>query len=525
MGLTEFDKNLFYHVALLISILISIVLTLSFFYGPNPMNADSYTYVDYAHLVETRGFKELGGIMEVRYLLLGSIALFFRLFGMSALSSVMFEILCVAGTLISLYEIGTLLHGKRAGVLAAFLYSFFPLSILQAASIGDNVPMAFFASLSILFSILAVKKRLKIYYLLSGLVPVMGFLITPEEILIIIPVGILLLYDAFEEMMKRKLETAVRNLSFFFLGIAISLLIMALMGYALSGDFFHVYKVNSDWYTNYYAGDYPFFLNLDKYVSELMPYGTLLDYTHPNSTDLVAVGFGYYFYFAVAFGMLLLFAKDKRAIVPIIWISSTFLYLSFGTMSLIKYQPIMASFARILLIFSPALAIIIAFGIIRMFECAERAKNKREIFLLLACLASLSAVAILLITSVYMVRYESYAAYYLSYGMIQAGQFANSLPDGIQVSVPSLIFSVKVYADYGANFSDDTTCINDTYIVLPYIGNALPVLDGLNMSGCALTPVFVPETPAWLTDYATDFCCGPPDVAVYKERVVNGTMT
>ncbi|MBI3160358.1 MAG: glycosyltransferase family 39 protein [Chloroflexi bacterium] len=74
------------------------------------------------------------------------VALAYRLFGVSELSTVLFPLTASLGTVVLIFALGVMFSGPRAGLLAAMLWAVFPLDVFLATDLLPDGPMTFFCT-------------------------------------------------------------------------------------------------------------------------------------------------------------------------------------------------------------------------------------------------------------------------------------------------------------------------------------------------------------------------------------------
>ncbi len=525
------------HLPVLILVLIlatSSALCLSFYYGVSPISgSDNYIYSSNAAQLLSKGFASLngGGVLSTKYIIIFGEALFMYILGPNSFSVALFAILCALVTMVALYIIGSELYGVKTGLLAAAFYGFVPIVIVQASNAGDDVPMALFATLSVMFLVLGIKRKKHsgYFYLLSGFMAVIGSLAVGEELIIFVFIALFLFWRVLRNFSKGE----ILKIAAFFLGAFAAGLLIMFLGYVQSGNPFYVYNTSSSWYSTTYCGSpswdpsgcalasTTFFRD---YLGMMFPYmvtsklATALTSHSVLSEQLLAslinpaaatsdygYQFGYYFYLAALFSIILLALRDKRILFPLAWFAATILYLSFGTMSVSNYIRISPVFDRFLILLLPSIALIIALGLTRIIEFAIKGNsrkapaNKARIILGYSTFAVITAA--LLIESSFLIMYLEYSWYNNVYPIVQTGVFIESLPQNAQVLTPIQI-PIQQYSDFrqisGYINEYGATCgqiPNNSYVVY--------LLNATFQSECNLTIAFYPQQPpSWLLNYS-----------------------
>ncbi|NQU19442.1 glycosyltransferase family 39 protein [bacterium] len=113
--------------------------------------------------------------------------------------------------ILSVYVLGSLFFSHRVGLISAFFLSLTPIELLTANKIWADDMTAFFAVLSVIFYLYALKSNKSVFSLLSGLVCGFSILTKMSGVYIIF---VILLFHLFEHRKKR--ANLKNSLSFFF---------------------------------------------------------------------------------------------------------------------------------------------------------------------------------------------------------------------------------------------------------------------------------------------------------------------
>ena len=364
---------------LLAIIIVGIALSYAIFYGPSQMDSDNYEYVSYGHMVASGHASVLmdNGILGNKLILNYGIGIFMYLFGQTPFGASIFSEVCFLLTIVIIYALGSELHSKNAGLISAFTYAIMPISVVNASATSDAIPMALFTTAAIYAIIMATKIKPKSHSktlalaALSGMLPTLGFLITAESLIILLPVLILAVYYTIKKGAANKPEL----LPGIFLGIAIGISLIAIWGYALSGTPLKAYSIDSTWYSSFPPPNLLYVVKLN--IISIAPL-----YLLPHAAPKLPNPYWNYFYVwfvyvAIIFTVIMVFRRRNGYAIPSMWALVTFMYLSFGTMSLHKYIPI-PPFPRYTLIFAPAIALLIGIGAADIITKKRIAKNNRS---------------------------------------------------------------------------------------------------------------------------------------------------
>jgi 4-amino-4-deoxy-L-arabinose transferase-like glycosyltransferase len=484
-------------------VIVGLTISTFFFYGPSMIDGiDNYIYTDSAHSLLSGHFNAIGVLPE-RYILIGGIAFFFLLFGYNQASAAMFGEFCFILTIVAIYLIGKDLYSNNAGLIAAFLYSIFPMAVIYAPNVSDSIPMAFFATVSVLLAIRATKIRerhFKIYSVLAGFFMVSSYLVTPETV-VIIPVVF------FVFIMNYRSARKIIKLSIIFLSIGILLagLLIAILGLETNGNLLSLITTVTNFYAQSYSGlQSSFYMN----IKTLFPYSILS--TMHNGNFLAAFeelfsnifsDYGFYYtfglfgYVTAFFAVILLLQPRHRAAIPLFWFIFVLLYLSFGTASLTKYV-FMPQLPRYLLLLAPAAMLIISFGFLTLLEKLR----KHNIAKMLVELLFVILVLILLANSVVLIKGMAYSQFKYVYPLINVGNFLISQYE----ADPNITvygdgsFPLGVYTEYKIPIMGvPAECFQINHNSLIVVANNSKII-----SECNLILIYKPPAaPSWLDKY------------------------
>ncbi|MCW6159974.1 MAG: glycosyltransferase family 39 protein [Candidatus Micrarchaeales archaeon] len=494
----NFLSGNFSKIALLMILASGAFLSMAFFYGPSWINgSDNYIYTWEAHMFAQGNFQPLGLTLgdNVKLLLIGGITLFFSIFRYSLLTASLFGVMCFLLTIIAVYMIGKELYSKAAGLFSAFLYSVFPLVLVESSNVGDDIPMAFLVALSILLVIKGLKsvKRQSAYLFTAGFLSLINVLIVPEAL-----IGSFFIFGwlCIDAIAKRNHRSIFQIFNFTSGAIAAILVIFAL-GFLISGNPLHIIDAYSANF-NSYQGTSPAF---SAYYSSLFsnnlsafagnPHGFLRN----TGFNMLAYGF---FGIALALSVLYLTINYRRAaIVPAAWLIFMLLYMGFGTMSITTYIPLILMI-RYTVIFVPAIALLIG---IALADIIKVAKGKIAPIAYSLVVASLIALAV---SSVIIAAYLNYSQYKTALPLLEIGGYINSLPSNTNIQgpadVPWLVYTSQNNTNSLGYVMSENTCKNVTalFSFKPgsyFIGNLT------DPSSCNMTEVFQPSYPQWLSNY------------------------
>ncbi|MGC9132221.1 MAG: glycosyltransferase family 39 protein [Candidatus Micrarchaeia archaeon] len=502
------DKTIF---ILILIILLGLFLSSFFFFGPAFINgSDNYEYVYMAYLLANGRNKELpkDGVLETRYILLGGIALFYKLFGFTAEASAMFGTLCFLLTILIVYLIGKNLYNKTAGIIAAFLYSFFPLVVIQSSSVGDDAPIALFVSLSLL-SLVKMKneknkEKRKVYQFLCGLLPTLGILTsTASGIIFAFCFLYFILYFFYYNFKKEK--NRKKEILNFLIGICFGVIIIMLLGAAIMNEPLHVFRVIFEWYPSPLKHGFSNSPNFNLVFNAVFPYGKNELFEITKNLIFVNLNkifsffnsdggqFNLFGYFLIGSALYLISTKEKRAIIPLAWFAFSFLYLSFGPTALSHRYLFIAYAPRFNIIFVPAVCLVIAIA----FSKILKLKNKFLNFFLFALLL------LIFVSSFLEVFYIKRSEYKITLPLLQIAEAIKSLPSNVSICKGFFAIPIEVYV----NFKRDFISIGERpeNVNCTKIGKEFYVITIENKSleeNCNLLKIYKSYIPSWLENYS-----------------------
>src|SRR3989338_842916 len=411
-----------------------LLLRLVFFSGMG--TSDDLSYSSYSYNVDKGINKDITVTLEVRIGIIYATALSYTIFGVNDFSSVLFVLLTSLGSIILIFYFGKLLFDEKAGLMAAFLLSFFPLDIAYSTKLLTDLPSAFFMALGVYFFLYSeIKSKMKygIGYFLSGIFIGIGYLIKETAVLI----GLFFItYNIFKKRIKKE---------YFFvpLGFLAIFAVDVLVFYVSTGDpFFRIFA--SQQYLAKVIESYGYFGRLS------FPLG-LLHYPYMFLTDNL-ISYFYIFIF-IAIGYCLVY-KKREAYNMLFWLIPSLLYLSFGSSSISQYIPFNAT--------SRYLSIITIPGILLLsFFLTEKNELIKKLFMPIALILLLFA---------------SLGSLYLYGERNILGNLKDSYPILEKLDKPIFIDGRSITAlDYISKYKndinpkeypDDLTKIKDAYVII-----------------------------------------------------------
>jgi len=376
---------------LIIVVIFALALRMNFFLGLN-LN-DDLTYLDSAHQITQGEFIFSEWIVSPRIMMTYPIALFFYLFGVSDFSGALYILLCSLGSVVVAYYIGKTIFGVRTGLASAFLMAIFPIEVVYATTIVPDVPVAFFMGLSVCLFLIGEKSDNKIYYLFAGIAIGLAWLVKSLSILIILFYISYFLFDKIFDFkfaisgIKKKSVSKIKKIfsirkGFILtaLGFIFMLFLEGRLYLFFSDNFFLRYKIETQHYVSALGGRTP--------VLNLYP-GMLLA---ENSSFYNYFGLFFIIFCACVF-LCVLFDRNKKLIILIIWFVVLYLWMQYGTMNPTEFV-LMDHLLRFTTVWTIPIAVTIGYFI------AGSKISKKRIF----NVANIIMISSLLITSFYYIN-------------------------------------------------------------------------------------------------------------------------
>jgi 4-amino-4-deoxy-L-arabinose transferase-like glycosyltransferase len=428
----NFDKK----VCLIFILIFALILRLYFFVGIG-FNDDSY-YLEFAEKIyKGEKFVPLMGVeWGIRIAVYYPVVFFWKLLGISEIStSLYFILLSLAGIFVT-YLLGKELFDEKVGLVASFLMSIFPLDIIYSTQVGPEIPLQFFTVTAMLFFIKSEKTKSFLYALISGIFVGLSYL-AKSVVVLIIPI---LIFYVFLRAIHNKRglfkyfrkEDLIRYLTFI-IGFLIIFVIQLWHFYKLSGEWFYGEKVRHYFFTH----DLNSNSDLMWYIRVMFNLGPFYGWLHDKPL------FGFAYYFVILATAYLLYKKDINSIFLTFWFLFLFAFFEYGLQfyctKIVSYC-LYARHPRFLSIFSIPAMLLVA----RFFTFDNNVA--RRIFFVLS-------VVFLLVTSLF---YTYQSRIFLRNGMSYLRETVNYLktlpektiyiPDGWTIS------KFKFFSQYDDNF-------------------------------------------------------------------------
>jgi 4-amino-4-deoxy-L-arabinose transferase-like glycosyltransferase len=483
------DKNQMY--LLLALIIFSAFIAIITMKGVS-IYGDDVNYITLVPQIISGTFKEFADIFSIRLLMILPLAVSVFIFGYNNFGAGMYSILCYLGSISITFFIGRKLYGPKTGLLAAFLFAIYPMSLRYSSTADVVSPTAFYLGLALLFFIYAKKGGSKWLYVFSGIFTFFGSLVDPISY---VSAFVFIIYiistSALDAFRKRSLRIDYSPF-LYLLGIVTAVLALGFvnMALAVNGEPFYELNVTNNFYSSTGTPNTIFYTNADLmfYVNGLFPYnfigeilagnfggfgatvGGLFSLYNLNTNDV-----GLFMYFLVIFAIYLLLKKDKESYFLLAFSAVSMLYLEFGTMSPTHYYPIYR-LVRFTVIISIPFMIILARGLVLFSN-----KRRKKIYWGIA-----AAIVVLLIVSSVPIDYFWYVLNHnsLLYSELIAAKLQNAPNiENADIYAPTLMNSFILYymgfkptrgilfynnGNYSGSFLPNCSSIpNSSYIIIP----------------------------------------------------------
>lgn len=297
---------------LLVILLLALALRLLFFVGM--ARTDDYNYAQAAYNLANGTYRVAGPAIhhQARLAIVVPVAISFRLLGVNEHAAELWPLLCALGSIVVIFYLGKVLFGQTTGLVAALLLSFFPLEVVYSTQLLPDIIQPFFFALSVLCFLKgnqATRSRPGFgWFCLSWLFVVAAFFTRESGVIILL---FQVAYVLYNRSVKKEYLLAMAVVATFSLGIGLIYAsiqgnplahIGALLGITRFGTVGHLHGA-----TRHLAN-------------------TWLDYTQMLASQ---PHFRYFTIATVAALVYLLWRRDKRLYVPVLWLLTLLLYMEF----------------------------------------------------------------------------------------------------------------------------------------------------------------------------------------------------
>ncbi len=483
----------------------------------------SYYGNDFAYESFTPGilhgtFTENAGIFSIRPMLLYPLAFFVYVFGYTNLAAGAYSYVCYLGLIVLTYLIGKEVHSRRAGLLGALLFAIYPIALKYSSDAISMEPLAFWLVLSMLFFIYARKSNKARYYLASGALTFVAALINPLAFIYALFFVFYIVATAIIDVYTRKSPRINYTPFLYLLGLFTAVIVMGFINLSLAanGQPFYEFSLTGSYYSAAGKPDTIYYTNSDIwfYFNEFFPYraylipydlltlnfgaasayagnvyGQLFNFDYINLNDV-----GFFSYFIVAFGLYLLFTRERKSYFVLLWAAFIMGYLEFGTMSfnITHYFPIYRLMKFSIIVAVP-LMLLIGIGLAKLYEGSFR--NRRVLWL--------GIIALLFIFLFGTTIEMDYYYYIVNHNTVLfdriIGEYLGKIPDLSQANIYGSALT-PYYAQYfmgyvrtqsfqqysngdiygGISVPECSDIPNNTYLIIPTLQN-ISIINSFNI--------------------------------------------
>ncbi|MEM4097899.1 MAG: hypothetical protein QXS81_04350 [Candidatus Micrarchaeaceae archaeon] len=497
MGKAKGDSGFLetYQIQLLLALIVfSAIMALILLKGIS-IYGDDVSYISLAPQIISGTFKEFADIFSIRLLMIVPLALSIYAFGYNNLGGGAYSILCYLGGIAVTFFIGRKVYDSpKTGLLAAFLYSIYPMSVRYSSTADVVSPTALYLGLSLLFFVYARKGGSKWLYVFSGIFTFLGTLVDPISYVYAVVFLIYIIAACILDIYRKRSLRVDYSPFLYFLGIITAVLILGFVNLRLTttGEPFYELNVTNNFYSSTGSPNTIFYTNADLmfYIKGMFPYNFTGELFSGNFGSfattlknlfsvysLTPSDVGLFTYFLIIFVIYILVRKDKDSYFLLAFSALAMLYLEFGTMSITHYYP-MYRLVRFTVIISIPLMIILARGIIILMSRARRKSLYRR-------LGGIAIITVLFATSL-PIDYFWYALNHNS--VLYSALIANSLENAPNISnsyvyAPTLMNTFIQYymafkptrgilfynnGNYSGSFLPNCSSIpNGSYLIIP----------------------------------------------------------
>ena len=427
-------------------IVFALVYSIVFDGGPSFFGDDT-AYTGLAAQIAQGVFRENSYIFSIRLLQIFPIALFYKLFGIGILTSSAWDITSFLGMIAVAFFLGKELYDEKAGLIASLLTAFFPLVLQLSATVSDDIPMAFMASLTLLALLYGQRKNSKKWYFAAGMLLPSAFLVTPEGIIVVMFAVLYLLIEVLRG--KIRLFGKKSEFPYFFCGLLAAIALLCIVNYALSGNPLITFTVTSHFYSTVGGNNTIPSTNTDLkfYPQNMFQYNLLAVLRDSIGAKSVSpiIGFlqfqargglssnntaGYFFYAFVVAAAYLLITREKKAYYVLLWFLVGFGYLEFGPMhvSLSPFSYLLSyRLGRFLTFIAVPTALVIAIAAAKIAD-AKKPRSKA-----IGIGIAVTGIFILVVNAVPINMFWYSSLYASRYDQMQIAEYLSALPNTVPI--------------------------------------------------------------------------------------------
>jgi 4-amino-4-deoxy-L-arabinose transferase-like glycosyltransferase len=333
---------------------------------------DDPGYAEDAQLIIEGGYPPLCDlcVFSFRPILLYSMELSLKWFGWSEFNFVLPILLCSLISIYLIYRLAEMLFDKSTGLLAAVLLSVYPLEVVHATTMSNDIMLSMLVALSMLLMLKGFKNSRWTSLLFFSAAGIILGIATGVKINAIPTIGMFILIALYRGWRERRFN---KGTVLFMLSWVLIQVIFSVAYYFKTGDFFsHIHaemifnkKFNPSGFVNTASSLKDALLFYPKFMLCLKKEG------HP-SYPFYPYGF---FYPVFLVGVLyFMYKRDKKAVIPLVWFTYLFIIMEFTPLRISPYYQPIHRLIRFLAIISIPTMLVIAYFLRQLFHARKVGK-------------------------------------------------------------------------------------------------------------------------------------------------------
>jgi hypothetical protein len=326
---------------------------------------DDYAYGQYAYLITQGMYPPLCDlcVFAFRPILLFSVALSLKVLGWSEFNFVLPILLSSLISLYLIYGLGKVLFDSETGLVAAFCLAIFPLNLVHASTMSNDLMLSMLVALSMLLflrGLMDAGGKSVFSFIAAGCI--LGSA-TGVKINALPLVGLFILIALYYGWKEKRFR---KEVFLFLLSWLTVQLFFSMTYYIQTGDFLAHIHAELNFNTKYNPSG---FVNTPEHLKNvLLYYPTLMlglqTEGHPGHTFYP---YGFFYPVFLLGTIYFTYKRERRLVLPLLWFTYTFLIMEFFPLQMEPYyQPIHRLIRFLSLVSIPAL-LIIAYFLRRLF--------------------------------------------------------------------------------------------------------------------------------------------------------------
>ncbi len=375
-------RNTFFNIStiIILALIIRVIFFSGFVLGDDP------NYADDARTILDGSYPPLCDlcVFSFRPVLLYSISLSLKWLGWSEFNFVLPILVSSLICIYLIYKLAEMLFDKKTGLLAALLLSIYPLDVVHATAMSNDIMLSMLVALSMLLVLKGFKSMgWKAFLCFAAAGAALG-IATGVKINAIPIIGAFILIIGYGAWKQRRFN---KGTVIFMLSWVLIQMVFSVTYYLKTGDYFsHIHaelifnkKFNPSGFVNTAVSLKDALLYYPQYMLCLKAEG------HPDY-EFYPYGFVYPVFFL---GVLYFMCKrEKRAVIPLVWFTYVFLMMEFAPLRISPYYQPIHRLIRFLSIASIPALLVVAYFVKRLYH--ERTAGRVLALLLMAGLFATS---------------------------------------------------------------------------------------------------------------------------------------